>query len=202
MAKWQSDLIFFQCLSWSLLFLQVLNLSQFLKGKIRIYCSKCYINYQSSVRASKPKNYWYFNTTRIYKQQQSNKSLGKKGKLCPVNYPLKNTLKRRITPCRFQCSVLSLGFLQGGHSNVPGSQVVGTSEKKLRESEQARTFSFPLFFIFFALSFLSSLSFSPRSVFFSLVPTNWEPAIMRALWGTLEEARALKLTWAPPVTLI
>ena len=58
---------------------------------------------------------------------------------------------------------------------------MGTSEKKLREREQARTFSFPLFFIFFALSFLSSLSFSPRSVFFSLVPTNWEPAIMRAL---------------------
>ena len=57
-------------------------------------------------------------------------------------------------------------------------------------------FSF-LSFIFFALSFLFSLSFSPRSVFFSLVPTNWEPAIMRALWGTLEEARAPKLTWAP-----
>ena len=163
------------------MFLQVLNLSQFLKGKIRVYC-KCYINYQTSVSAIKPKKHWYFNTTRIYKQQQqSNKSLGKKGQLCSVNYPLKNTLKRRITPCRCQCSDFSLRFLQGGHSLVPGPQVAGTSEKKLRESEQARTFSFSLFFIFFALSFLSSLSFSPRSVFFSLVPTNWEPAIMRAL---------------------
>ena len=66
---------------------------------------------------------------------------------------------------------------------------MGTSEKKLRESEQARTFSFPLFVIFFALNFLFSLSFSPLSVFFSLVPTNWEPAIMRALWGAKRETR-------------
>ena len=85
----------------------------------------------------------------------------------------------------------------------------GNERKELREREQARTFSFPLFFIFFELSFLFSLSFSPRSVFFSLVPTHdWEPVIMSALWGakretrwnswnTLEEARAPKLTWAP-----
>ena len=33
------------------------------------------------------------NTTRIYKLQESNKSLGKKGKLCTVNYPLANTFK-------------------------------------------------------------------------------------------------------------
>ena len=132
---------------------------------------QCYINYQTSVSASNPKKYWYFNTTRIYKQQQqSNKSLGKKGQLCSVNYPLKNTLKRRITPCRCQCSDLSLRFLQGGPSLVPGPQVVGTSEKKIKRKRTGQDFLlFSLFhflraqfsflsFIFSALGFLFTCS--------------------------------------------